>query len=37
MTTVPDVRKAVRWNSPFYSVKGQSWFLTYHCFTRDVQ
>jgi hypothetical protein len=28
---VPDVRKAVRWNSPFYGVKDQGWFLSYHC------
>ena len=30
---VPDVRKAVRWNSPFYGVEGRGWFLSYHCFT----
>jgi hypothetical protein len=35
--TVPDVRKAVRWNSPFYGVEGQGWFLSYHCFTRYVK
>lgn len=37
MTTVPDVRKAVRWNSPFYGVEGQGWFLTHHCSTRYVK
>jgi len=37
VTTVPDVRKAERWNSPFYSVEGQGWFLTYHCSTRYVK
>jgi hypothetical protein len=26
--TVPDVRKAVKWNSPFYGIEGQGWFLT---------
>jgi hypothetical protein len=35
--TVPGVRKAVRWNSPFYSVEGQGWFLSYHCYTRYVK
>lgn len=36
-TTVPDVRKAVRWNSPFYGIEGQGWFLSYHCFTRYIK
>ena len=35
--TVPDVRKAVRWNSPFYGMEGQGWFLSYHVFTRYVK
>jgi len=26
--TVPKVRKAVRWNSPFYGIEGQGWFLS---------
>ncbi len=34
---VPDVRRAVRWNSPFYGVEGQGWFLSYHCLTRYVK
>ena len=34
---VPDVRKAVRWNSPFYGVEGQGWFLSYHVFARYVK
>jgi hypothetical protein len=34
---VPNVRKAVKWNSPFYSVEGQSWFLSFHVFTRYVK
>ena len=34
---VPDVRKAVRWNSPFYGVEGQGWFASFHCFTRYVK
>jgi len=37
MRIVPDVRKAVRWNSPFYGVDGQGWFLSYHVFTRYVK
>ena len=35
--TVPDVRKAVRWNSPFYGVEGAGWFASYHCFTKYVK
>lgn len=34
---VPDVARAVRWNSPFYGVPGRGWFLSYHCFTRYVK
>ena len=33
---VPDVRKAVRWNSPWYGVEGAGWFASYHVFTRYV-
>jgi hypothetical protein len=35
--TVPNVRKAVRWNSPFYGVDGDGWFLTFHCLTKYVK
>lgn len=35
--TVPDVRKAVRWNTPFYGVEGQGWFLGFHCLTSYVK
>jgi hypothetical protein len=28
--TVPDVRKAVKWNSPFYGIEGEGWFLSFH-------
>ncbi len=35
--TLPEVRKAVRWNSPFYGVEGQGWFLSYHCFDRYIK
>jgi hypothetical protein len=34
---VPGVRKAVKWNSPFYGVEGQGWFLGIHCFTKYVK
>ena len=34
--TVPDVSKAVKWNSPFYGIEGQGWFLNFHCFTKYV-
>ena len=36
--TVPDVRKAVKWNSPFYGVEGdEGWFISYHCFDKYVK
>ena len=35
--TVPNVRKAVKWNSPFYGVDGQGWFLAFHVFTKYVK
>ena len=35
--TVPGVRKAVKWNSPFYGVEGQGWFLNFHTFTNYVK
>ena len=36
--TVPTVRKAVKWNSPFYGSEGQEgWFLNFHCFTKYVK
>jgi hypothetical protein len=35
--TVPNVRKAVKWNSPFYAIEGQGWFLNFHCFTKYVK
>jgi hypothetical protein len=34
---VPKVRKAVKWNSPFYGVDGQGWFLSFHVFTHYVK
>ena len=37
MRTAPHARKAVRWNSPFYGVEGQGWFMAFHCFTHYVK
>ena len=34
---VPEVRKAMRWNSPFYGVEGRGWFVSYHVFSRYVK
>ena len=34
---VSGVRKAVKWNSPFYGVEGQGWFLALHVFARYVK
>lgn len=33
----PGVSKAVKWNSPFYGVEGEGWFLSLHCFTRYIK
>jgi hypothetical protein len=35
--TSPNVRKAVKWNSPFYGIEGQGWFLSFHCYTKFVR
>ncbi|CAN7389580.1 DUF1801 domain-containing protein [Rhizobium sp. LjRoot258] len=35
--TVLDVHKAVKWNSPFYGIKGEGWFLSFHCFTKYIK
>jgi hypothetical protein len=39
--TVPGVRKAVKWNSPFYGSASEGekngWFLSFHCFTKYVK
>jgi hypothetical protein len=35
--TVPGVKKAVKWNSPFYGIEDQVWFLSFHCFTKYVK
>jgi hypothetical protein len=35
--TVPGVRKAVKWNTPFYGVEGQGFFLGFHCITKYIK
>jgi hypothetical protein len=35
--TVPGVHKAVKWNSPFYGVEREGWFLSYHCFAKYIK
>jgi hypothetical protein len=34
---VPRVHKAVKWNSPFYGIEGQGWFLNFHCYTKYIK
>jgi hypothetical protein len=34
---LPDVKKAVKWNTPLYGLDGETWFLSMHCFTRYVK
>jgi hypothetical protein len=35
--SAPGVRKAVKWNSPFYGIEDQGWFLNFHCFANYVK
>ncbi|WP_296746732.1 DUF1801 domain-containing protein [Mesorhizobium sp.] len=35
--TIPDVRKAVKWNSPLYGVGEEGWFLGIHCFAKYIK
>ena len=35
--TVPNVYKAVKWNTPFYGIEGQGWFLGFHCITKCIK
>jgi hypothetical protein len=38
VATVPGVRKAVKWNSPFYGAPGQEgWFISFHCFAKYLK
>ena len=34
---MPNVYKAVKWNTPFYGIEGQGWFLGFHCITKYVK
>ncbi|MFL5581201.1 MAG: DUF1801 domain-containing protein, partial [Gemmatimonadaceae bacterium] len=34
---VPNVFKAVKWNTPFYGIEGEGWFLGFHCITKYVK
>ena len=34
---VPGVKKAVKWNSPFYGVEDGVWFVSFHCFTNYMK
>jgi hypothetical protein len=35
--TVPNVYKAVKWNTPFYGIEGEGWFVAFHCITKYVK
>jgi hypothetical protein len=37
VSAVPGVRKAVKWNTPFYGIEGQGWFLGFHCMTKYIK
>jgi hypothetical protein len=37
MRTVPKAIKAVKWNSPFYGIEGQGWFLSFHCYAKYIK
>lgn len=34
---VPGVQKAVKWNSPFYGLEGDGWFVSFHYFTKYIK
>jgi hypothetical protein len=34
---VPQVKKAVKWNTPFYGLEGNGWFTAFHCFDRYIK
>ena len=37
VATVPNVQKAVRWNSPFYGIDNEGWFVSFHCLAKYVK
>ena len=34
---VPEVHKAVKYNSPFYGLDDTEWFLSFHCYDRYIK
>jgi len=36
-SNVPGVYKGIRWNTPFYGIKGCGWFMGFHVFTHYVK
>ncbi|CAN5501522.1 DUF1801 domain-containing protein [soil metagenome] len=34
---VPNVQKAVRWNTPFYGIEGDGWFIGFHLTAKYVK
>lgn len=34
---VPNVCKKVRWNTPFYGIEDNGWFLAFHCITKYIK
>ena len=37
VSALPNVCKAVKWNSPFYGIEEGNWFLGIHCLTKYVK
>jgi hypothetical protein len=37
VAAVPGVVKAVKWNTPFYGLEGQGWFVAFHCFDKYIK
>ena len=37
VNAIPNVQKAVRWNTPFYGVEGKGWFVAFHCITKYIK
>lgn len=35
--TIPGVKKAVKWNTPFYGLEDDLWFVAFHCFNTYVK
>lgn len=35
--TATGVQKAVKWNSPFYGMEQNLWFLSFHCLTKYIK